>query len=209
MLLKKVMVRLMVFVFLVTTLMSTQLTVVNAANTTYYVSQSTGNDSNNGTSSSTPWKTLAKVGSITYGAGDQILLKCGDSWNETLTISNSSGTSTSPITLSSYGTGNKPIIRRNTGNTDICVMINDASYWSISNLEVSNAAEGIVMHYTTAGHAGITFNNCYFHDIYGIQYPGITINGVTYTFSSGICFAGSFNNNGPLVSDITVNKLYN
>ena len=60
------------------------------------------------------------------------------------------------------------------------------------------------MHYTTAGHSGITFNNCYFHDIYGIQYPGSTINGVTYTFSSGICFAGSFNNNGPLVSDITV-----
>ena len=136
--LKKVLVQLMVFVFLVTTLMFTSLTVVAAA-TTYYVSQSAGNDNNNGTSTSTPWKTLAKVGSRTYGAGDQILLNCGDSWNETLTISNSSGASGSPITLSSYGSGNRPYLTRNTANTDICVMINDASYWNISNLEVSHA----------------------------------------------------------------------
>lgn len=53
-----------------------------ATGNTYYVSYSDGNDSNNGTSSTTPWKTLSKVGSMTYGEGDQILLKCGDEWNE-------------------------------------------------------------------------------------------------------------------------------
>ncbi len=201
MLLKKAPVRLVVFVSLLTALSA----VVTAAATTYYVSQSTGNDGNNGTTSSTPWQTLTKVGSGTYGAGDSILLKSGDIWNGMLAISNCSGASGSPITLSSYGSGNNPIIERGTIDTELCVLITNASYWNISNLEIANAAEGIVMKYTTAGHSGITITNCSFQEIYGIQYPGSAIKGVNYTFSSGICFAGSFNNAiGPLVSGITV-----
>ena len=40
--------------------------------TTYYVSPS-GNDNNNGTSPSTAWKTITKVNSVTFAAGDSIL----------------------------------------------------------------------------------------------------------------------------------------
>ncbi|MEO8768987.1 MAG: T9SS type A sorting domain-containing protein [Ferruginibacter sp.] len=85
--------------------------------TDYYVSVS-GNDSNNGTSSTTPWKTLSKVESVsnngTIHAGDRILFKCGDSFTGTMSIASiwghnaKSGTATSPITLGSYGTGAKP-----------------------------------------------------------------------------------------------------
>ena len=49
--------------------------------TTYYVSQSSGKDSNDGKSPATAWKTLAKA-SQAYSPGDSILLKCGDAWNE-------------------------------------------------------------------------------------------------------------------------------
>src|SRR5690348_9641816 len=78
---------------------------------TYYVSFSGGSDTNNGTATGTPWKTLAKVTSLTFSAGDQILLKSGDTWSggQTLTL-HGSGTSANPIILSSYGTGAKPII---------------------------------------------------------------------------------------------------
>ncbi|MGV8141023.1 MAG: right-handed parallel beta-helix repeat-containing protein, partial [Candidatus Woesearchaeota archaeon] len=76
---------------------------------TFYVSSSTGNDSNSGTSPTAPWRTLQRVNSQTFMPGDAVFLKRGDVWQESLQIS-SSGNSTSPITFSVYGTGNKPVI---------------------------------------------------------------------------------------------------
>ncbi len=76
---------------------------------TYYVSGS-GSDSNNGTSTSTPWKTLDKVNSFTgFAAGDQILFNRGETFYGSLTIK-ASGSSGSPITFGAYGSGAKPII---------------------------------------------------------------------------------------------------
>lgn len=63
-----------------------------ASATTYYISYSTGSNSNNGTSQSTPWKThpymqksAACTGSgsaptYSHSAGDQFVFKQGDSW---------------------------------------------------------------------------------------------------------------------------------
>ena len=79
------------------------------AQTTYYVSSSEGNDSNNGKSTDQAWKTLNKVNSFKPSPGDQILFKKGDSWEGTLTPS-ASGTSGNPITYGAYGSGQKPKI---------------------------------------------------------------------------------------------------
>ncbi len=76
--------------------------------TTYYVSN-TGSDSNNGTSATTPWLTVAKVNATTLTAGSSVLFQAGGLWRETLTMSQS-GTSGSPLTIGSYGTGAAPII---------------------------------------------------------------------------------------------------
>jgi uncharacterized repeat protein (TIGR02059 family) len=89
-----------IFIFLILSRISTA--------TDYYISSS-GNDSNNGKSSSTPWKTIAKVNASSFLPGDQILFNKGDSWAENLRPS-SSGTAANPITFSSYGTGNLPVI---------------------------------------------------------------------------------------------------
>ncbi|MGE5411812.1 MAG: right-handed parallel beta-helix repeat-containing protein, partial [Clostridiales bacterium] len=75
---------------------------------TYYVSN-TGNDANSGLSSSLPWKSISKVNSMSFMAGDQILFQRGNSFYGTL-INNSGGTAGSPITYGAYGTGEKPII---------------------------------------------------------------------------------------------------
>ena len=82
--------------------------VVRAAGTTYYVSPS-GNNNNSGTSSSSAWQTIAKVNDRTFNAGDSILFEGGQTFNGTLTFDNESGTSSSPITISSYGTGRATI----------------------------------------------------------------------------------------------------
>jgi hypothetical protein len=79
-----------------------------AYSATYYVSPN-GNDANSGTSVASAWKTISKVNSRSYAAGDQILFERGGSYRGNVTI-NQSGTAGNPITVSAYGSGNKPIL---------------------------------------------------------------------------------------------------
>lgn len=68
----------------------------------YYVSASTGNDSNNGLSAGAPFKSVTKVNSLALQPGDSVLFKCGDVWRaDPLTIVKS-GASGKPITFGSY-----------------------------------------------------------------------------------------------------------
>jgi hypothetical protein len=73
-----------------------------AQGSTYYVDNCvvTGIDTNNGTSPTTPWLTVAKVNGISFNPGDTILFQGGCTWREQL-IPKTSG----PITFSSYGAG--------------------------------------------------------------------------------------------------------
>lgn len=48
--------------------------------TTYYVSASAGNDSNDGKSAAKPFKTTAPVNALSLKAGDNILFKRGDTF---------------------------------------------------------------------------------------------------------------------------------
>jgi parallel beta-helix repeat protein len=95
-----------------------------ASATDYYIS-STGNDSNNGLSSSTPWKTIAKVNSSfsSLKPGDRILFNRGNTFYGTLVVT-ASGSAGNPITIGAYGTGETPII---TGFTAITGWTNEGN----------------------------------------------------------------------------------
>ncbi|HEY1657991.1 MAG TPA: hypothetical protein VGG14_06575 [Candidatus Sulfotelmatobacter sp.] len=75
--------------------------------TTYYVSSSTGNDLNSGTSTATAWQTIGQVNAQTFQPGDSVLFKRGDVWNESLVVP-SSGAAGNPIAFDAYGTGPAP-----------------------------------------------------------------------------------------------------
>ena len=75
---------------------------------TYYVSNSTGNDTQNGTSSSSAWKTLSKVNSFAFQPGDTVLFKRGDTWSKQQLKINRNGAPGQPITFSAYGIGQRP-----------------------------------------------------------------------------------------------------
>ncbi|MFA6004680.1 MAG: right-handed parallel beta-helix repeat-containing protein, partial [Elusimicrobiota bacterium] len=70
---------------------------------TYYVSAA-GSDSNDGLSTATPWKTIAKVNAKTFVSGDKILFRSGDDFSGQINL-NQAG-----VTLGAYGAGAKPII---------------------------------------------------------------------------------------------------
>jgi uncharacterized repeat protein (TIGR02059 family) len=95
-----------------------------ATATDYYISSS-GNDSNNGLSSTTPWKTIAKVNSSfsIVKSGDKILFKRGEIFYGTLKVTKS-GSSGNPIIIGAYGTGDNPII---TGFTTISGWTNEGN----------------------------------------------------------------------------------
>lgn len=96
-----------------------------AAAATYYVDATGGNDVNSGLASSAAWKTIAKVNGMTFGAGDQILFKRGETWRESL-VPPSSGAAGNPITFDAYGTGEAPTI---TGSLDLSV----TSAWTLDS----------------------------------------------------------------------------
>ena len=110
-----------------------------AGATTYYVDSVAGNDNNGGTSSGAPWQNLTKVNTITFAAGDQILLKCGSVWNGQQLYPKGSGSSGSPIVINSYSTGAKPLINGQ-GAFQEAVLLSNQQYWELNNLEVTNYA---------------------------------------------------------------------
>jgi hypothetical protein len=74
---------------------------------TYFVKNG-GNDNNSGLSDALAWATVHKVNGFSFKAGDSILFKRGNTWRETLSISQS-GSAGGRITYGAYGKGEKPI----------------------------------------------------------------------------------------------------
>ncbi|MEO6869278.1 MAG: hypothetical protein ABI168_06520, partial [Ginsengibacter sp.] len=75
----------------------------------YYISNS-GNDSNSGTTPSSPWQTLNKLNSFKdLSPGDNVYFKRGDSFVGSIVV-NQSGSTGSPITFGAYGIGTIPVI---------------------------------------------------------------------------------------------------
>jgi hypothetical protein len=111
------------------------------AQTTYYVDATSGNDLNNGTSTTSPWKTFAKLNSSSFSPGDIIKFKTGETFPGRLII-NSSGTSGNPIIYDSYGNGELPILDGQGGvNT---VFAENKEYLEFKNLKITNHRDGII-----------------------------------------------------------------
>ena len=149
-----------------------------AAQTTYFVSQSCGSDDYDGQAGEWdgkhgPWQTLTKASSVTHRAGDQLLLKRGDTWNETLTLSGD-GAVGNLITIASYGTGQRPYIRRSTGNRTACVIIDNASGYLIRDLELGCAQNAIRVAVDSRRGTVLgdyLIENCFLHDTANPVFP--------------------------------------
>src|SRR5665647_1176189 len=102
------------------------------ANATNYYISSSGSDANNGTSTSTPWKTLSKLNAYfsSLQPGDNVLLNRGDVFYGSINV-NKSGSFGSPITIGAYGSGAKPVI---TGFTNVTSWTNlGGNIWESTN----------------------------------------------------------------------------
>ncbi len=168
--------------------------VLSPGNTTYYISQSGGNDNNNGTSPATPWKTVAKLNTIKFAPGDSILFKRGDIWSDECWYPKGNGNYSLGqwITVDAYGTGNKPQFRA--GSKFATVYFEPDTFtggWKFLNLDIRDAKQGILCNnpnpnsihgtkYNTpySPASGLWVENCSFSNITGAQVyaPGAMVN---------------------------------
>ncbi|WP_405976364.1 LamG domain-containing protein [Streptomyces sp. NBC_00988] len=155
--------------------------------TTYYVSSSGGSDSNDGCTSATPWKTLTNINATTFTAGNQILFQDGGSWTGELQPQGS-GTSGTPIVISSYGSGAAPIL--NGAGAAATVYLHNQHDWTVQNLEITDTAatadlrSGIQLQNDTTGILhGIHLLNNNIHNV-----KGYWADGTQPSTSSGIAF---------------------
>ncbi|MBB6461829.1 Ig-like domain-containing protein [Flammeovirga kamogawensis] len=120
------------------------------ASKNFYLSNN-GNDSDAGTENK-PWKTLAKISATSLGAGDSVFFKKGDRFDGHFVV-NGSGMQDAPLVITSYGTGNLPIItgevgEENGGDYQEAILVENNDNIEISNLEINNersaSREGIL-----------------------------------------------------------------
>ncbi|MDG0812263.1 right-handed parallel beta-helix repeat-containing protein [Cohnella rhizosphaerae] len=163
--------------------------VISDGNTTFYVSSSMGDDNNDGLSEATAWRTLEKANEAEFHAGDNLLLKSGDRWNEPL-ILQGSGTAEYPIRVSAYGTGDKPVIAWNAPHGGSVLSGRNLSNWVIQGLALqiipsstqswSNITAGIQLYYDNSnGHGNVLIDG---NDVYSSTYDSNT-NGIVISAS--------------------------
>jgi len=112
---------------------------VRAQATIYYVDSTNGSDSNNGTSTSTPWQSLTKANAVSLLPGDQLLFIYGGVWSGALTIQHG-GTATSPVIVGAYGNASnpKPTINAGGAHTTALLVKGSINYVTVENLAVTN-----------------------------------------------------------------------
>ena len=108
----------------------------------YYVDSRQGNDSNSGTSTGQPWRTLSLVSDTRLNPGDSVLLAKGSVWKEILTVSGS-GTAEKPIVIGTYGEGDAPVIDSEGGRA-YAVRIEGINHIVLRDLRLQNAGNTLI-----------------------------------------------------------------
>lgn len=139
----------------------------------YFVDSRLGNDSYDGLSVKSAFKSLEKISGIKLSSGDRVLLKRDCVFNGHLIIKDS-GEEFSPIEISAYGEGfKKPAIITEDGSEfSLCIT---GEYTKISGLEISNphGMYGIMLRSDIHGATrGVTVRDCYIHDVWTVNNLG-------------------------------------
>ncbi|MFJ5955356.1 NPCBM/NEW2 domain-containing protein [Paenarthrobacter sp. NPDC092416] len=148
----------------------TSATIVTISSTTFFVDCSAA-EPGDGTEQR-PFNSVAQVNAHgAFAAGESILLRAGTSCTGALTPAGT-GVANHPITISSYGDGDKPTV--NGAGAVAAVQITNASHWTVSGLHVINpSAElgrrvGILFNTTTASaQAGVVITDNHVEDVAG------------------------------------------
>ena len=129
----------------------------------YYIDSVDGDDSNSGTDINSPVKTIGGLKDFIIEAGTHFLFKNGGEYDCAVTLT-CNGTKDNPIVISSYGEGEKAILKTNE-KTEVLRLF-DCSYVTVSNLHISAPnGGGIWIDTLNQTSEGIVIDNVYFTDM--------------------------------------------
>ena len=106
----------------------------------YFVSSSSGDDNHDGFSVDAAWASLERVNSAVLKPGDSVQFKSGDTFFGQLVI-DESGSVEKPLSFTSFGPGEPPVIdgaTRNNGDNVSAISIIDQDHIEISHLTIRN-----------------------------------------------------------------------
>jgi hypothetical protein len=158
--------RILVWLLVISLVFGSHSFVVSASQaTSYYVDSVNGSDANSGTVESSPWKSLAPIHARTLLPGDMVFLKSGSTWNGGLIIDDS-GVEGNPITFTTYGTGQRPIIRNPGSDADWTTAVTINADWVVLDgimardaqwrgVSIANGADHNVVQNVEATNVGI------------------------------------------------------
>lgn len=113
--------------------------IASGANT-YYVDSFSGSDTNTGTATSRPWRSLDRLNAQEFLPGDKIFLKAGTRFSGELKP-RGSGTmldgKPAPIILGRYGRGPNPRLDGE-GRCLDTLLLRNVEYWEVQDLEITN-----------------------------------------------------------------------
>ncbi len=133
----------------------------------FHVDSKYGDDSKDGLSPQTAWKSFANVNGRTLGPGESLLLRRGSVFNEELTIS-AKGSPSNWTEIGAYGLGPRPTIRRNRFIDDRCMLVRHPSCLAIRDLVFCNAGKGLDVLCNVPGCKGLLVERCLAHHIEGL-----------------------------------------
>lgn len=169
---------------------------------TFYVDSENGDDSADGRTPETAWKTLAKLNDTELIGGDRILLKAGSVFEDQALSIKGGGTAENPIIIDMYDgevvgaeAGERPHIKGNGKNSfeyqgnqiSYGLHIKNASHVRVNNLEISNQGDtrklsvGVCVEAAGCGvMQGVHIDNVYIHDVNGTYEEKTLPNGGLY-----------------------------
>ncbi len=153
--------------------------------TTYYFATG-GSDSNNGTTTGTPFQTISKANTLRMAPGDTFLFNKGDTFSGNLLINPLADPSSgAKVTVDAYGSGANPII---SPSNSYGIRIRDAGYVVVKNLTVSGPTVSLSGTYpsnrmgtTTSTNGGIELYQTTLDNWYdGVNLDGVEVDGCLY-----------------------------
>ena len=187
------------------------------------MSSSTGNDNNNG-SQTQPWKTLSKLSNTSLGPGDKVYFKKGDTFRGHYVV-NGSGTEGNPITFTTYGSGNQPILSgsdHDDGGGDYreAILVTNHDNMVFDDLEIQNhrtisrTGVGDLVSFgirIEVSDSNVNLNNFFFRNmtfknVYGLYWVDPSNQSEFNAFEvSGLTFMSSW---GGIINDVVVEDSY-
>jgi hypothetical protein len=105
---------------------------------TYHVDSQQGNDTRDGLSPATAWRTVERANQITYGPGDQLLFKRGGAWSGAGFKASGNGSLLAPVVVTDYGEASlPPPLLDGVGPHEPAVLLQNVQNWVVRNLELT------------------------------------------------------------------------